>query len=63
VFILRDSELLKFVFAKPMGEVRRSIPQFQKDVENSIPEAAKLSLYDTQFFAKKDGSLDFSTTT
>jgi hypothetical protein len=63
VFILRDSELLKFVFAKPMSDVRRSIPQFQKDVENTLPETAQLNLYDTQFFSKKDGSLDFSTTT
>ncbi|XP_059471449.1 cadherin-23 [Neocloeon triangulifer] len=63
VFVWRDTELLKFVFAKPLAEVRRSLPQFASDLEHSLPDAAKLNIYDTQYLIKKGGSIDFSTTT
>lgn len=39
------------------------IKKFKEDVEKSlgIPQA-RLNLYDTQFYSKNDGSLDFSST-
>ncbi|CAB3373854.1 Hypothetical predicted protein [Cloeon dipterum] len=62
VFVWRDSELLKFVFAKPLAEVRRTLPQFKADLEASLSDDAKLNIYDTQYLIKKSGSIDFGTT-
>lgn len=63
VFIVKDSGLLKFVFTRPPNEVGRYIKKFKEDVEKSlgVPQAS-LNLYDTQFYSKNDGSLDFSST-
>lgn len=43
--------------------VGHHIKQFKNDVEKSlgIPHVS-LNLYDTQFYSKEDGSLDFSST-
>lgn len=39
------------------------IKQFKQDVEKSLGiSRASLNLYDTQFYSKEDGSLDFSST-
>lgn len=39
------------------------IKQFKQDVEKSLGVSrASLNLYDTQFYSKEDGSLDFSST-
>ena len=62
VFVVRDRALLKFVFGKPPNEVRRSLPEFQRLVEKALLLPVQLNVYDTQFFSKQDGSLDFSST-
>jgi len=63
VFIVKDRGLLKFVFTRPPNVVGHYIKKFKEDVEKSlgIPQAS-LNLYDTQFYSKNDGSLDFSST-
>ncbi|PSN50227.1 hypothetical protein C0J52_07794 [Blattella germanica] len=62
IFVLRDRDLLKFVFSKPPTDVRRVLNDFQKEVEKALLLPVSLNIYDTQFYAKEDGSLDFSST-
>jgi len=63
VFIVKDRGLLKFVFTRPPNVVGHYITKFKEEVEKSlgIPQVS-LNLYDTQFYSKNDGSLDFSST-
>lgn len=63
VFVVKDRGLLKFVFTRPPNVVGHNIKKFKEDVEKSLglPDAS-LNLYDTQFYSKNDGSLDFSST-
>ncbi|VVC39330.1 Hypothetical protein CINCED_3A006945 [Cinara cedri] len=63
VFLVKDRGLLKFVFTRPPNVVGHYIKKFKEDVEKSlgIPHTS-LNLYDTQFYSKNDGSLDFSST-
>lgn len=60
--MLRDRDLLKFVFSKPPTDVRRILNDFQREVEKALLLPVTLNIYDTQFYAKEDGSLDFSST-
>ncbi|KAE8743505.1 hypothetical protein FOCC_FOCC010892 [Frankliniella occidentalis] len=62
VFVVRDRALLKFVFSKAPADVRRALPEFQRLVEKALLLPVQLNVYDTQFYAKQDGSLDFSST-
>jgi len=62
VFVVRDRALLKFVFAKPPAETHRQLAEFQRAVEKALLLPAQLNIYDTQFYAKQDGSFDFSRT-
>ncbi|KDR10809.1 Cadherin-23 [Zootermopsis nevadensis] len=62
IFVLRDRDLLKFVFSKPPTDVRRVLNDFQREVEKALLLPVSLNIYDTQFYAKEDGSLDFSST-
>ncbi|XP_023233383.1 cadherin-23-like [Centruroides sculpturatus] len=62
VYVLYDGDLLKFVFDKRPDEVRNNIPQFKKDLETAITEPLTLNIYDTQFYSRSDGSLDFEST-
>ncbi|KAJ9597159.1 hypothetical protein L9F63_026952, partial [Diploptera punctata] len=62
IFVLRDRDLLKFIFSKPPTDVRRMLGDFQKEVEKALLLPVSLNIYDTQFYAKEDGSLDFSST-
>ncbi|XP_068081067.1 cadherin-87A [Anabrus simplex] len=62
IFVLRDRDLLKFVFSKPPADVRRALPDFRQEVERALLLPVSLNVYDTQFYAKEDGSLDFSST-
>lgn len=63
MFIVKDRGLLKFVFTRPPNVVGHYITKFKEEVEKSlgIPQVS-LNLYDTQFYSKNDGSLDFSST-
>ncbi|XP_071439918.1 cadherin-87A [Hetaerina americana] len=63
VFVLRERDLLKFVFSKPPTEVRQSLTKFQQAVEQALLlPSVSLNVYDAQFHSKGDGSLDFGST-
>jgi len=62
IFIVRERGLLKFVFSRPPADVRQTLSQFRQDIEKALAVPASLNIYDTQFHAKVDGSLDFSST-
>jgi hypothetical protein len=62
IFLLRDRDMLKFVFSKPPVEVRRKLEDFEKAVQQALLLPISVNVYDTQFYAKEDNSLDFSST-
>lgn len=62
VFLLRDRDMLKFVFSKPPVEVRKTIEEFETAVQKALSLPITINVYDTQFYAKEDNSLDFSST-
>ncbi|XP_050441705.1 cadherin-23 [Adelges cooleyi] len=63
VYVVKDRGLLKFVFSRPPNVVGHHIQKFKDDVEKALGSSrATLNLYDTQFYSKTDGSLDFSST-
>ncbi|CAB0037958.1 unnamed protein product [Trichogramma brassicae] len=63
VFLLRDRDMLKFVFSRPPTEVRERLEAFEREVREALllPQV-QVNVYDTQFYAKEDSSLDFSAT-
>lgn len=62
IYVLRDSDLLRFIFGMTPGEVRRQLPTFMKDVENVLPVTASLNIYDTAYYLDSNGAIDFSST-
>ncbi|KAG8229142.1 hypothetical protein J437_LFUL009211 [Ladona fulva] len=63
VFVIRERDLLKFVFSKPPSEVRQNLAEFQQAVEQALLlPSVSLNVYDAQFHSKGDGSLDFGST-
>ncbi|XP_017888603.1 cadherin-23 [Ceratina calcarata] len=62
IFLLRDRDMLKFVFSKPPVEVRRTLEDFEKAVQQALSLPIAVNVYDTQFYSKEDNSLDFSST-
>lgn len=62
IFLLRDRDMLKFVFSKPPAEVRKKLEDFEKAVQQALALPITVNVYDTQFYAKEDNSLDFSST-
>ena len=62
IFLLRDRDMLKFVFSKPPVEVRKKLEDFEKAVQQALLLPVSVNVYDTQFYAKEDNSLDFSST-
>lgn len=62
IYVVRDRGLMKFIFGLPPNEIRANLEKFKKDVEEALDVPVSLNVYDTQFFAKSDGSLDFSST-
>ena len=61
VYILRDSELMKFVFNKPPPDVKPMLLDFRQSVEQSLNLPLTLNLYESQFYSR-DGALNFSST-
>ncbi|XP_077533203.1 cadherin 74A [Haemaphysalis longicornis] len=59
--ILHDSDLMKFIFYKQPQEVRKVIPQFEKDLNQALASAVTANIYDTQYSTREDGSLDFDS--
>ncbi|XP_047097698.1 cadherin-23 [Schistocerca piceifrons] len=62
IFVVRDRDLLRFVFTRPPTVIRRLLPEFQRAVEKALLLPVSLNVYDTQFYSKDDGSLDFGST-
>ncbi|XP_014206917.1 cadherin-23 [Copidosoma floridanum] len=62
IFLLRDRDMLKFVFSKPPVEVRKRLDEFERAVQQALLLPISVNVYDTQFYAKEDNSLDFSST-
>ncbi|XP_033194669.1 cadherin 74A isoform X1 [Bombus vancouverensis nearcticus] len=62
IFLLRDRDMLKFVFSKPPVEVRKTLEDFEKSVQQALSLPITVNVYDTQFYSKEDNSLDFSST-
>jgi len=62
VYILRDSELMKFVFMKPPPEIRPTLAEFRQSVEEVLDLPLTLNLYESQFYSRDDSALDFSST-
>lgn len=62
IFVLQDTDLMKFVFNKDPVNIAKQLTEFKKDVEKAIAEPLKVNIYDTEFYSKVDGSLDFGMT-
>ena len=62
IFLLRDRDMLKFVFSKPPVEVRKTLENFERAVQQALSLPISVNVYDTQFYSKDDNSLDFSST-
>lgn len=59
---MRDTELMKFVFTKPPPDIKPMLAEFRSSVEESLDLPLTLNLYESQFHARDDGALDFSST-
>ena len=62
VYVLQDTELMKFVFDRDPSSVQRRLPDFKEDISKIFPQPLKFHIYDTEFYSKVDGSLDFGRT-
>jgi len=62
VFVLQDTELMKFVFNQDPTSVQRKLPQFTNDLEGAFAQPLKFNIYDTEFYSQVDGSIDFGRT-
>lgn len=62
IFLLRDRDMLKFVFSKPPVEVRQILEDFEIALQQALSLPISVNVYDTQFYSKDDNSLDFSST-
>merc|ERR1712183_547790 len=45
-----------------MGTVQRKLPEFKSQLEGAFAQPYKFNIYDTEFYSKVDGSLDFGRT-
>ncbi|RWS31489.1 cadherin-23-like protein [Leptotrombidium deliense] len=63
IFVLRDKDLLKFIFHKKPDEVKQTLNGLKSDVESMTKQSDfNIHFEDTQFYERKDGSLDFEST-
>lgn len=62
MFIVRDRDLLQFVFRAPPSDVIRNLPHFSSELEALLDrEGLDLHLFDAQVL-EQDNTLDFSST-
>ena len=64
IFVLHSKDLLKLVFHKKPIEVEKIIPEFKQKFEDIVSNQinpTSLYLYDTEYYQRKDGSLDFES--
>jgi len=62
IYVLQDTDLMKFVFDKNPVNVAKEANQFKKDIEGAFAQPLTLNVYDNEFYSKVDGSLDFGRT-
>lgn len=62
VFVLQDTELMRFVFDRDPTSVQKKLPEFKNDLEGAFAQPLKFNIYDAEFYSKVDGSLDFGRT-
>merc|ERR1712223_296631 len=66
VFVLQDTELMRFVFDRDPNTVQKTLPEFKLALESTaLPNHAqklKFNIYETEFYSKVDGSIDFGKT-
>ena len=62
IYVLQDTELMKFVFDLDPSSVQRKLPEFEEELTEHFPQPLKFHIYDTEFYSKVDGSLDFGRT-
>ena len=62
VFVLQDTDLMKFVFDKNPVNVAKEMREFKEEVEAALAQPLTLNVYDNEFYSKVDGSLDFGRT-
>merc|ERR1711935_1229928 len=62
IFVLQDTDLMKFVFDKNPVMVARQLKSFKQEVEAVFAQPLTLNIYDNEFYSKFDGSLDFGRT-
>ena len=53
---------MKFVFTKPPPDIRPMLAEFWASVEQSLDLPLTLNLYESQFYSRDDGALDFTST-
>ena len=53
---------MKFVFNRDPTTVQRKLPEFKSQLEGAFAQPYKFNIYDTEFYSKVDGSLDFGRT-
>jgi hypothetical protein len=42
--------------------LKRNLPEFAEKIQDVFPQPLKFNIYDTEFYSKVDGSLDFGRT-
>ena len=62
IFVLQDTDLMKFVFDKNPVNVAKQMRQFKSEIESAFAQPLTLNVYDNEFYSKVDGSLDFGRT-
>merc|ERR1712008_375381 len=66
VYVLQDTELMRFVFDRDPNTVQKTLPEFKLALESTaLPNYAqnlKFNIYETEFYSKVDGSIDFGKT-
>jgi hypothetical protein len=62
IFVLQDTELMRFVFNRDPTSVQRKLPEFTTELEQAFAQPLTFNIYDTEFYSKVDGSLDFGRT-
>lgn len=62
VYVLQDTELMRFVFDRDPNFVSQRIDAFQEDLGTLFPQPLKFHLYENEFYSKVDGSIDFGRT-
>lgn len=64
IFVLQDTDLMKFVFDEDPVKVSKHIGEIKTEIEEAFPRELPLSLniYDIEFYSQAGGSLDFGRT-